>query len=122
MVEIPPPAELSRIASLIGEAATLRLIEEHGGTRIYVPAKPHQGHPLALTIGLDAARALASDWGGIWLKVPLCRHWRARVYRARGESYRAIAKRLGMDESGVWRILNAARMTGGACQTLLFEE
>ncbi|GGG30850.1 hypothetical protein GCM10010964_18460 [Caldovatus sediminis] len=122
MVEIPPPAELSRLAALIGGEATLRLIEAHGGTRIFVPARPNQGHPLARTIGLEAARALAAEWGSTWLKVPLCRHWRVRVYRARGESYKAIARRLGMDESGVWRILHAARMTGEARQTDLFSE
>lgn len=116
---IAPPAELHYLSDLIGPEATLRLIEAFGGTRLYVPKAPNQGSRLAHAIGLDAARALATAWGRDTMLVPIARAWRVRVYRARGDTYAAIARRLGIREDSVWKILRAAEMT--ARQTDLFE-
>jgi hypothetical protein len=111
----PPPAELAYLTRHIGAAAVLRLIEEAGGTRIDVPkCEPeavNQGHKLARMIGLPAARALVAGLGAGQIKVPLCRWWRARIYRAEGDSYAEIARRLGVTESAVHGYLRAARMT-----------
>ena len=106
-----PPAELSWLTDAIGAEATLRLIEEHGGTRLYVPKEPNQGTPIAHLVGLVGAQRLASAFGGDYLKVPLAKNWRVRLYRARGDSYSAIARRVGMTESAVGRILSAAGVT-----------
>lgn len=107
----PPPAELAWLADHIGADATLRLIEAHGGTRLYVPEKPNQGSPLARLVGLSQARALADRYGGDYIRVPLARNWRVRLYRQRGETYPAIARRLGITESQVGKILTAAGST-----------
>lgn len=112
------PAELSWLTSLIGIPATFRLIELRHGTRVRVPKTVNQGTKLAREIGLQAARSLAKRWGGDDLKVPLARHWRARVYRARGESYSTIARRLGVNEGTVHTYLRAAGMTGQASPQL----
>ncbi|WP_431281641.1 hypothetical protein ACQW02_19845 [Humitalea sp. 24SJ18S-53] len=100
-----PPAELAHIADAIGAKATLWLVEEHGGTEIYVPHDPNQGSRLALCIGLDAAKKLAAVRGGEGLRVPLARAWRIHVYADRGDKRSAIARRMGMTESGIWRVL-----------------
>ena len=107
----PPPAELAYLVDVIGAVATLRLIEEAGGTRIAVPKAVNQGTKLARLIGLDAARAMAAWRGGEDVKVPLARHWRIRIYHAEGGSYPAIARKLGITERAVHSNLNAARLT-----------
>jgi hypothetical protein len=107
----PPPAELAWLTDLVGPAPLLRLIEAHGGTRLYIPKDPNQGMPIARLLGLDQARALAQRCGGDFLKVPLARNWRVRLYRARGDSYPAIARALGITESQVSKILTAAGAT-----------
>lgn len=111
MTAPPPPAELAWLTDLIGAEAALVLIEAHGGTRLYIPQEPNQGMAIAREIGLPAARALAARYGRDWIAVPLARNWRARLYRQRGDSYREIARRLGLTESAVSRILTAAQMT-----------
>ncbi len=112
------PAELRFLTDLIGVPAAFRLIELHGGARVSVPKGVNQGSRLARDIGLAEARRLAARWGGDTLKVPLARYWRARVYRAQGLSYRAIARRLGVTEGTVHTYLRAAGMTGDAVKQL----
>jgi hypothetical protein len=96
--EIPP--EVRRFVDLIGEHATLLLIERHGGTRITVPAGTKT--QLALEIGDAASSALFGELGHERIKVPLAKPWRARIYRSRGMSYSAIARKLCCNESSVW--------------------
>lgn len=99
------------LASLIGAAAALRLIEAHGGTRLYVPRQIEESPRLVEMLGIDGARRLSAEYGGDYLKVPLARMWRAARYRAEGLSYAQIARRLGCTESTVWRHLAAADLT-----------
>jgi hypothetical protein len=107
----PPPAELSWLSDAIGADATLKLIELHGGRRVYIPKAPNQGSQIARDIGLPAAQALAIIRGGEDIKVPLARAWRVRVYRAQRHTWRSIAGKLGMTESQVGKLLNAAGAT-----------
>ena len=64
MIQPPAPAELRYLADLIGDAATLALIEARGGTCIHVPKRPGPDCALAREIGLSAVEALAVEWGG----------------------------------------------------------
>lgn len=114
LAQNPPPAELADLTRCIGPRAVLALIEAEGGSRVFVPKAPNQGMHLARMIGLDAARELAVEWGGAYLSVPLARAWRVRVYRAEGETQRGIARRLGITESQVWKLLRDAGQTGAA--------
>ena len=107
----PPPAELAHLTDLIGADALLRLIEAYGCTRLYIPETPTEDTLLAKVIGLRLACIMANRYGGDYLKVPLSRNWRVRVYRARGWSYAEIARHLGMTESTVGKILHAAGIT-----------
>lgn len=107
----PPPAEISWLASAVGAEAALRLIEEHGGTRVYVPKDVNQLSAARLALPLPAARALAERYGGEHILVPIARAWRVRIYRAAGLTYPAIARKLGITERAVGRILTDAGMT-----------
>lgn len=109
MTPLAPPPEVMRLAEVIGEPAALALIEEFGGLRTYVPKHPTER--IVAAIGAEAAAKLAAAWGGEYIPVPLARAWRVMVYRSRGQSYPAIARRVGLSEDGVWRILSRADMT-----------
>jgi hypothetical protein len=107
----PPPAELAYLAERIGARATLALIEAEGGHPLHIPKSANQGSKLARLIGLEPARALVAWRGGEYVKIPLARHWRIRIRRSMGATYRQIARDLGITEKAVHDNLHAARLT-----------
>lgn len=91
----------AQLLDLIGPAGLIRLAETYGGTRLYVPLSPIGGD-LEKAVGTDVALALAGRFGGATIRTPLARELRARHYRAvEGLSNAAIARRLGMTETGI---------------------
>lgn len=56
------PELLQRVAEVCGAGVALSLASAYGGTEIYIPQADgiDEGHPLALTLGLAAARTVAS--------------------------------------------------------------
>ena len=110
----PPPAELAYLSSRIGAAATLALIEAHGGTRLHIPKSAPPTARLTRLLGPEAAHALSAWRGGEDVKIPLAKGWRIRVHRAEGLGYGAIARRLGIGEAMVHKHLQVARMTDQA--------
>ena len=101
---------LDRLVALLGDEATLALVVWRGGQRLYIPGTSGraQASQVESQLGEAATRALAAEFGGTYLSVPLAKRWRARIYRARGDSYAAIARLLGCSESAVWRHLQGA--------------
>lgn len=56
---------LQDLVGLIGLHATMKLVETHGGVRLYVPKLAlGDDHPLILQIGRTAAEKLQSMYGG----------------------------------------------------------
>nr|WP_223215568.1 sigma factor-like helix-turn-helix DNA-binding protein [Agrobacterium deltaense] len=84
------------------------MVEAHAGVRLYIPSDPERSE-LSSTIGVDAAYRLAKAYPGGYIRVPLAREFRARRYVDAEMSNRDIAKRLGLTESGVERLLKRAR-------------
>lgn len=95
---------------LMEDDALLAFVEQHGGTRYFVPKI--RSVSLIEKIGIGPASMLVSYHGGNYIKVPLARSWRAAIYRARGMSYAQIAVRLGITERGVWSLLKKQGLTG----------
>ena len=93
--------------NLIGQEMTLRLIELHGGTQLFIPKlqRADAGHRLARELSPEAERVLVEAFANSNLKVPLCKAWRAQLYREGGMTIREIARRLGCTERGVARYL-----------------
>ncbi len=109
-----PPAVLSTLVGAIGEAAVLRMLELHGGTRIYIPGhklSPKSGIGKELQLDKDACGRLQQLLGNDRYRVPLCRQWRAQVYRSAGLSYTQIARKMGVTDNAVWAYLRDSGMT-----------
>jgi hypothetical protein len=91
------------LLALLGPAGLVRLAEQHGGTRLYIPATPERGK-LADELGFETVEKLSKRFGPDYISVPLVRDLRARHYRASGASNADIARKLGLSESGVNRL------------------
>ncbi|WP_244617919.1 hypothetical protein [Rhizobium sp. RU35A] len=96
------------LLDLLGEDDFFRLVEAHAGMRLYIPADPHRSS-LPDEIGLSAARKLAGEYRGGYIKVPLARQFRALRYREAGLSNKEVARRLGLTETAVEDIFSKAR-------------
>jgi hypothetical protein len=100
------------LSVLLTEEQLVAFTEEFGGTRLYLPAKLKEGHPIARAIGHGAALRLIEAIGAGTINVPLARDLRARYYRAQGLSQTKIARRLGMSEVGVCVMLKRLSRNG----------
>lgn len=59
------PPILQDLVELIGLHLTMKLVETHGGTRLFVPKREvADDHPLARLLGAQAANKLVGAYGG----------------------------------------------------------
>lgn len=97
------PKSARDLAGLIGLDATVTLVQEFGGTRLYVAAE--RNHRLRELIGERAAELLSRHYGSVELHVPLCPALNevaaVEMYRA-GQSAAAIARRFKRGENWVY--------------------
>lgn len=98
----------SDLYALLGEAAFIKLTEEFGGTRLYIPNSLSADHEIVSVIGSAAADKLSRRYARDIIRVPLAREIRARHYRANNLSNGRIARKLGLTETGVEKLF--ARM------------
>lgn len=112
MTLLPPPTpELRKYAQALGLDGLLRLLEARGGTRMAVPLKVGNSG-LVDELGADLAEAVVRHYAGMIFKVPLGRPWRVQCYYIRDRaSYASIARKVGLTETGVWRILSTSGLT-----------
>ncbi len=104
-------SDLGALLELLGEDATLRLVEAYGGTRRAVPKKMPEQHELKELLGEHAFAELHRYFGGSELKLPLAKRWRLEIYRKRGLRTKEIARLTGYTERAVARIINDAGET-----------
>lgn len=90
---------------LLGDDGFLALTEEFGGQRPYLPLT---GGPvsdrLVDVLGEELAQRVLKMYAGSLLHVPIARAFRARQYRAAGDSDAEIARKLTMTVSAVERL------------------
>jgi hypothetical protein len=108
------PQILGELQDLIGTAATLKLVEMFGGTRVFVPANVTAQTGLAHLVGLDNARKLAAVYAGTRLSIPRYRTWlcaarngEVRQRHRGGETVAQLARAFDLTERHIWNILAA---------------
>jgi hypothetical protein len=112
------PESLRLLAGSLPIDSAIVLIEQFGGTTLYVPTPEsvHENHPLALKIGYSQAKQLAQLCAKEHLLIPNCaklqRKMQARIaliMRSRGETRSAIARELRITERTAQKYLKQAR-------------
>lgn len=122
------PESLREVVEIIGLAATLNLVEQFGGhIALGVPREIEPEHPIAVAIGITAARKLSAQYGGDRLRnIPLCVAGLRRIRdaeicrRAGRETAVALAHEFSMTERHVWRILAECGESNDDQQAALF--
>ena len=54
-----------------GPDTACKLARDFSGTRVYLPVEPTESHPIALSVGIDAARLIGARFGGDDLELPM---------------------------------------------------
>jgi hypothetical protein len=106
------PGILAEIAHVAGPVSALRVAEAKGGTRAYVPTleRLEDGHWLTQAVGLEAARKIARELGGMAHDIPCGpTGTRSRIWAAierglkDGMSANQVARLAGVDRTTVFR-------------------
>lgn len=97
--------ELSNeLLAMLGEDCFVALAQSFGGTRLFIPQKLGEDHEIVVAIGAEAAQRLSRRCAGATIRIPLAREERALHYRSHGLSNAAIARKLGITETGVEKL------------------
>ncbi len=102
---------MQELLSAIGQEATVKLVSNFGGLRLYVPQSPRPADAIARCVGFSNALKLARLWGGDRMDVPRPALRRARILdlRASGMSVEAIAREMQCTTRRVYQVLAESR-------------
>lgn len=103
---------LAALADAIGEPSAMKLAQHFGGTKLYVPCRIGEHHPIVAALGRDDADRLVAWAGGGNLDVPKQAARRARVYDLRSQGSLTIAQialETSYSERHVYRLLRDGR-------------
>lgn len=97
-------SELRSLIELLGEEATLKIVEAYGGTRLSVPKVMPKEHRLRELLGDGSFALLYQYFGGSTIMIPIAREWRIDLYlKQKPRLTRAeIARRAGCSENTVY--------------------
>ena len=107
------PESLREIMEIIGQPGTMKLVEQYGGTRIFIPSRVRAQHKLANLLGLEQARRLCHHFGGETLCI--ARSARAKLQERNreivrrydaGEAVRSLAIAYQLTERQIYTILS----------------
>lgn len=105
------PESMTRIAEVIGEEATLRLVAAYGGVKgVYIPRGSNTGHSWSRVVGQENWDLLCARFGGRSLDLPRGVFIKLKKQAilelgAEGVPQRKIALRLGVTERYVSHVL-----------------
>ena len=63
------PGILQEMAELIGLSATMTIVRQYGGVRLYIPKEITEDHPIIKLVGICNAVALTDTYGGETLEI-----------------------------------------------------
>jgi Mor family transcriptional regulator len=109
---MPKGSLTARVVALIGSEATLHLFQAFGGERLYFPHPPlSPAHPIAKTLGHQAALILCQEFGGLTIVIPLGRELERRERNAaileayrQGTTKTALVKRFNLSLRMIYSI------------------
>lgn len=111
------PGVLAEIADLIGNEGADAIVNQYGGTSLYVPSCMSYmtiDHPLAKLLGIEAAQKMVPIFGGDDFDIPKAdavkrarRNALIFVDRAAGLSHSALARKYDLTERQIRSILAA---------------
>lgn len=107
---------IRELSNVIGLADAIEVVRRWGGRNLYVPVSVSSGDPLALTLGLEAARRLAEHFGGQQLQLPAERNALLDLRNAAiladhhtGMNYTQIGLKYGLQRQTVTYILKTIK-------------
>ena len=110
------PPQMRRLIAVLGFDATIKLLRERGGRRIWVPKTAAGDRVLAQVVGHRALEALVEHYAGEMLELPsdekLLIQMRNRMLvarRAEGASYAELAQEFGVSRRWAIELCNTAR-------------
>lgn len=92
------------LRAVLGEVGFVHFCQALGGTRVYVPYNLKDENEIVAAVGRELAEKLSREMAPATIRVPLARRDRALYFRAQGLSNAAIARKLGITESGVVKL------------------
>ncbi len=105
------PESLRELVTLLGLRAAFRLVQMHGGLKIYIPVQANPAHDIAKIIGAENFKSLVASHAGMFLHLPKIdkaltqvKHQLARDMIEENVSTRDIARALNYTERRVWQI------------------
>lgn len=102
----------NELVDVIGLEATLKLVEHHGGTAIWIPKNPKPEHQYAVLLGFEAFKKLCAYYGDTAVEIDLCKsvlcEQRHQLIRADSEflSNRELARKYRTTERSIRQILS----------------
>lgn len=114
------------LVELLGTTEAARVCAAFGGlSNVYVPRRPAADSRWARAVGLETARALATEYGGEYIEIPMGRDLKIKALQVqallgKGLSAPEIARRAGVTERYV-RIVAAAAPQADPRQPGLFD-
>lgn len=110
------PGTFQELREMIGEEKTAILVQYLGGVRLYVPAKLHAEHSLAVWLGLEVAQRVCEEFGGLSVEIPRLvdlrrteRNAQILADMAAGMSQRSCALKYQMTERNIRNITNTTK-------------
>jgi Mor family transcriptional regulator len=94
--------ELTSLLELIGEEMTLKLVENFGGTRVFVPKAMVKKHPVIDVLG-EIGLALMIQYFSGDMPIPIARGWRIQLYLKQGLKIKEIARKVHCSETAVYK-------------------
>lgn len=96
---------LTHLHAVLGEVGFVHFCQALGGTRVYVPYKLRDENEIVKAVGRELADKLARAMAPCHIRVPLARRERALHFYMQGLSNAQIARKLGITETGVEKLL-----------------
>jgi Mor family transcriptional regulator len=108
------PGLFQEVGQKVGREATAKLVDEYGGTRLYIPYKLNSEHALYQLLGQEVSQQLSGEFGGVTVEIPLDvgsqkkrRNKLILADRAAGMSERQAARKYQLTSRTIRKITNS---------------